>query len=162
MIRSKISNMEYGSTSRPVSSSTSRRIPSASFSPVSTMPPGMDQKPFSGSLPRSTSKILPSSKINAPTPRNGREGYRRSASLICKASGLIRTPLHVQAHAIERSPRRDVQRPEIRIAESAIGRCLFELDVAERLSLGGERFHLFGRHVQIALLVDADPVRHAF
>ena len=43
MIRSKISNIDSGSTSSPVSSRTSRRIPSSSFSPVSRMPPGMDQ-----------------------------------------------------------------------------------------------------------------------
>src|SRR5947209_17207554 len=49
---SKISTTRRGSTSRPVSSSASRRTPSTSFSPASTTPPGIDQNPLSGSRDR--------------------------------------------------------------------------------------------------------------
>ena len=58
----------------PVSSRTSRRTPSRSFSPSSSTPPGTDHSPLSGSVARRTSSTRPSSTITAPTPMMGCSG----------------------------------------------------------------------------------------
>ena len=78
MIRSKISNTPAGSTSRPVSSRTSRQTASSRLSPSSSTPPGSDHQPFSGSLPRCASRTRSRSEDDARRRRGaGRFGYRR-------------------------------------------------------------------------------------
>src|SRR5688572_11370111 len=61
------------STSRPVSSATSRTAASLTLSPRSTFPPGTAQSPFDGSWPRWTRRMRPSSSTRTtPTPTSGR------------------------------------------------------------------------------------------
>src|SRR5438105_10331306 len=75
LIRSNVSIMSSTFTSNPVSSFTSRAVPSASVSPNSNVPPGMDHCPINGSLPRRISSARPSSTTTPPTPTIGRSGY---------------------------------------------------------------------------------------
>ena len=57
--------------STPVSSSSSRTTASASVSPASTRPPGIDHSPAAGPWPRRTSSSRPSSTAMAPTHTSG-------------------------------------------------------------------------------------------
>src|SRR5713101_2906920 len=79
MMRSKTSIIAPTSTTRPVSSSTSRAHAVSSVSPSSTPPPGRFHSPFNGSWSRLTSTTRPSTSTTAPTPTTGRSGYPRSA-----------------------------------------------------------------------------------
>src|SRR5690554_5465347 len=60
------------STSRPVSSRTSRLPASVSVSPNSTLPPGTAHRPLPGSRPRFTSRTRPLATTATPTPGTGR------------------------------------------------------------------------------------------
>src|SRR4029453_11838060 len=61
--------------SRPVSSRSSRAAAAARVSPPSTRPPGRDQRPSWGGLPRSTSSGRPRrSRATSPTATTGRGG----------------------------------------------------------------------------------------
>src|SRR5882672_4252191 len=68
------------STSRQVSSRTSRISAACSASPVSTAPPGRLHSPLSGSCPRCTSSTRSPSRITAPTATMGRAGYFRKST----------------------------------------------------------------------------------
>src|SRR5690606_28874130 len=65
------------STSRPVSSLTSRRPASARVSPSSTFPPGTAHRPMPGSRPRLTRRRRPSETTATPTPGTGRSAWSR-------------------------------------------------------------------------------------
>src|ERR1700722_7572470 len=81
MMRSNTVAIDSAVTRKPVSSNTSRATASSNRSPVSTKPPGKDHKPSSGGLPRSTSKIRPSTNTIPPTPNKGCAGNRRLSFL---------------------------------------------------------------------------------
>src|SRR5258707_6810906 len=78
-MRSNTSITAPTSTTRPVSSSTSRAHAASSVSPSSTPPPGRFHAPFNGSCARLTNTTWPSTRTTAPTPTTGRSGYLRPA-----------------------------------------------------------------------------------
>src|SRR5487761_281051 len=73
-------------TRRPVSSRSSRAMPSAIVSPNSRMPPGMDHLPSSGGCALRMRRACASEITTPPTATTGRSGYSRLS--------VITTPSH--------------------------------------------------------------------
>src|ERR1039457_1360614 len=172
MMRSKISNMESGPTSSPVSSRNSLRSPSSSFSPTSRIPPGSDQNPFSGSFPLSTKSISRPSpcprNTSAPTPSSGRSGYRRlspdslTPRLPDAPSLILHTPFNLQPNPIYRASRSHVQRLQIGVAKREVRRRLGEQDLSRRRPVRIIDENLFRGEIKVALFVRPQAAGNAF
>src|ERR1039457_3116523 len=172
MMRSKISNMESGPASSPVSSRTSRRSPSSSFSPTSRIPPGTDQNPFGGPFPRSTKSISRPSpcprNTSAPMPRNGRSGYLRPSPPDSRLPApdsiplILPTPFHFQPNPIYRASRRHVQRLKIGVAKREVRRRLGQQDLSRRLPVRIIDENPFRGEIEVALFVRPQSAGNAF
>ena len=108
--------------------------------------------PFSGSRPRSTSRMRRPSIMSAPTPSTGLSGYWRL---------ILQRSLHARAHSIDARAGGDEQRFQIPAAKGAVRRVLRLHQCALQLTLRRVNGDTFRSHVEAAVHIDANTSRHA-